>query len=124
ENVVADNRYALTIGGRFQPMRHIGLLGVDPAALSQDDPITSGLNTINFGLAGHFELAEGATAKLTPLVKSSVEAMLMPSDRFQFLPNPEELLSSFSPSGKEYVLAARLEGPLKSAFPDGPPKKD
>jgi ABC-type uncharacterized transport system involved in gliding motility auxiliary subunit len=120
-NVVTDNRYALSIGGRFQPMRHIGLLGLDSQAMSRDDPITSGLNSINLGLAGHFELAEGATAKLTPLLESSVESALMPADRFQFLPDPEELLNGFTPAGKEYVLAARLEGPLKSAFPDGPP---
>jgi ABC-type uncharacterized transport system involved in gliding motility auxiliary subunit len=45
----------------------------------------------------------------------------MPAERFQFLPDPEELLNGFTPSGKEHVLAARLEGPLKSAFPDGAP---
>jgi len=123
-NVVTDNRYALSIGGRFQPMRHIGLLGLDGQAMSQDDPITSGLNSVNVGLAGHFELAEGAMAKLTPLITSSVESALMSSDRFQFLPDPEELLSSFTPTGKEYVIAARLEGPLTSAFPDGPPGGD
>jgi ABC-type uncharacterized transport system involved in gliding motility auxiliary subunit len=120
-SVVTDNRYALSIGGRFQPIRHIGLLGLDAEAMSQDDPITSGLSTVNFGVAGHFELAEGATAKLTPLLTSSVESEVMPSDRFQFLPDPEELLNGFTPSGKQHVLAARLEGPLKSAFPDGAP---
>ena len=121
-NVVTDNRYALSIGGRFQPVRHIGLLGLDGQAMSQDDPITSGLNSVNLGLAGHFELAEGATAKLTPLLTSSVESALMASDRFQFLPDPEELLDSFTPAGKEFVLAARLEGPLTTAFSDGPPE--
>jgi ABC-type uncharacterized transport system involved in gliding motility auxiliary subunit len=120
-DVVADNRYALSIGGRFQPVRHIGLVGLDAAAMSQDDPITSGLSSVNLGLAGHFELAEGATAKLSPLLSSSVESALLPVDRFQFLPDPAELLNGFIPSGKQYVLAARLEGPLKSAFPDGPP---
>ncbi|HEX7236411.1 MAG TPA: Gldg family protein [Gammaproteobacteria bacterium] len=120
-NVVADNRYALSIGGRFQPVRHIGLVGLDKEAMSQDDPITSGLGSVNFGLAGHFELAEGATAKLTPLISSSVESELMPTERFQFLPDPEELLKKFTPSGKTYTLAARLSGPLKSAFPDGAP---
>jgi ABC-type uncharacterized transport system involved in gliding motility auxiliary subunit len=120
-NVVADNRYGLSISGRFQPVRHIGLLGLDADAMSQDDPITSGLGSVNFGVAGHFELAEGAKATLTPLVKSSVESELMPAERFQFLPDPEELLKGFTPSGKEYVLAARLSGTLTSAFPDGPP---
>jgi ABC-type uncharacterized transport system involved in gliding motility auxiliary subunit len=120
-NVVADNRYGLSISSRFQPVRHIGLIGLDADAMSQDDPITSGLGTVNFGVAGHFELAEGAKATLTPLIKSSVESELMPADRFQFLPDPEELLKGFTPSGKQYTLAARLSGPLSSAFPDGPP---
>jgi len=120
-NVVADNRYGLSISSRFQPVRHIGLIGLDADAMSQDDPITSGLGTVNFGVAGHFELAEGAKATLTPLLKSSVESELMPAERFQFLRDPEELLKGFTPSGKEYTLAARLSGPLSSAFPDGPP---
>jgi ABC-type uncharacterized transport system involved in gliding motility auxiliary subunit len=120
-SVVTDNRYGLSIGGRFQPIRHIGLLGLDAEAMSQDDPITSGLSSVNLGVAGHFELADGATAKLTPLLTSSAESEAMPAERFQFLPDPAELLNGFTPSGKEYVLAARLEGPLKTAFPDGAP---
>lgn len=122
-SVVTDNRYGLSIGGRFQPIRHIGLIGLDAEAMSQDDPITSGLSSVNLGVAGYFALAEGATAKLTPLLTSSVESEAMPADRFQFLPDPAELLNGFTPSGKEYVLAARLEGPLKTAFPDGAPAR-
>src|SRR5688572_27486804 len=87
-SIVADNRYGLTIGNRSQQMRHIGLLGLEAAAMSQDDPITSGLSSVNIGLAGYFELADGATAKLTPLLRSSVESEAMPADRFQFLPDP------------------------------------
>jgi ABC-type uncharacterized transport system involved in gliding motility auxiliary subunit len=89
--------------------------------MSSDDPITAGLTSVNVGVAGYFELAEGATAKLTPLLRSSVESEAMPADRFQFLADPSELLQNFTPGGKELVLAARLEGPLKSAFPDGAP---
>jgi ABC-type uncharacterized transport system involved in gliding motility auxiliary subunit len=120
-SVVTDNRYGLSVGGRFQPVRHIGLIGLDAAAMSQDDPITSGLSSVNLGVAGHFALADGATAKLTPLLSSSVESEAMPADRFQFLPDPAELLNGFTPGGKPFVLAARLEGPLKTAFPDGAP---
>jgi ABC-type uncharacterized transport system involved in gliding motility auxiliary subunit len=120
-SVVADNRYGLSVGGRFQPIRHIGLIGLDAAAMSQDDPITSGLNSVNLGVAGYFALADGATAKLTPLLSSSVESEAMPTDRFQFLPDPAELLNGFTPGGRQFVLAARLEGPLKTAFPDGAP---
>jgi ABC-type uncharacterized transport system involved in gliding motility auxiliary subunit len=124
QSIIADNRYGLSIGGRFQPVRHIGLLGLDAEAMSQDDPITAGLNQVNVGLAGYFEPAPGATAKLTPLLSSSVESEVMPADRFQFLPDPEELLRNFTPGGKQFVIAARLEGPLKSAFPDGAPASE
>lgn len=120
--VVADNRYALSIRGGIRPIRHIGLVGVDADALSQDDVISSGLGTVNLGVAGHFTLADGATAKLTPLITSSDEAEVLTSDRFQFLPDPSELLTGFAATGTKYVLAARLEGPIKSAFPDGPPE--
>jgi hypothetical protein len=39
------------------------------------------LNLVNVGIAGHFELAEGATATLTPLLQSSLESRLMPGNR-------------------------------------------
>ena len=37
-----------------------GLIGLDAEAMSQDDPITSGLSSVNLGVAGYFELADGA----------------------------------------------------------------
>jgi ABC-type uncharacterized transport system involved in gliding motility auxiliary subunit len=47
--------------------------------------------------------------------------MTLSASRFRFLPDPETLLNDFAPTGEQYVIAARLSGPLKSAFPDGPP---
>jgi ABC-type uncharacterized transport system involved in gliding motility auxiliary subunit len=120
-DVVTDNRYALSIRSGVRTIRHIGLLGLDAAAMSQEDVVSSGLGSVNFGLGGHFTLADGASVKLTPLLTSSPESALLPTERLQFLPNPDELLNDFLPSGMRYVLAARLEGPLTTAFPDGPP---
>jgi ABC-type uncharacterized transport system involved in gliding motility auxiliary subunit len=120
-DVVADSRYGLNIRMGQRPTRHVGLLGLDMDAMTQDDPITSGLGSVNVGLAGYFKLAEGAATKLTPLLKSSAEAETLPATRFQFLPDPSELLNGFKATGTQYVIAARLEGPLKTAFPDGPP---
>jgi ABC-type uncharacterized transport system involved in gliding motility auxiliary subunit len=89
--------------------------------MSQEDVISSGLGSVNLGLSGYFTLADGAATKLAPLLTSSTESAALPAERFQFLPDPGELLNGFKATGKQYVLAARLEGPLKTAFPDGPP---
>ena len=121
--VVADNRYALSVttGLSPRPVRHLGLLGLDETATDSEDVITDGLFNINLGTAGHFSVAEGSTVELQPLLSSSNDAAVMPAIQMQMLTDPEALLDNFAPSGESYILAARLTGPLNSAFPDGPP---
>ena len=121
--VVADDQYALAVSGGFgqRPIRHLGLLGVDSSGLNLEDVITADLNSVNLGSAGFFSMAEEASARLVPLITSSNNAGVLPTDRFRFLPDPATLRDDFAATGETYVLAARLEGELPSAFPDGPP---
>ncbi|MEM7043315.1 MAG: ABC transporter, partial [Pseudomonadota bacterium] len=37
-------------------------------------------------------------------------------------PDPAKLIAEFQPSGETYTLAARVTGPIRSAFADGPPE--
>jgi ABC-type uncharacterized transport system involved in gliding motility auxiliary subunit len=92
--------------------------------MSTDDIVTSGLASINLGTAGSFSVADGSDTTLVPLLTSSTSAGTLPTIQFQFLSDPAALLDGFIPSGETYVLAARLEGALTSAFPDGPPATD
>ncbi len=125
ENVVADDRYALQIGGGFgAPVRHIGLIGLDNAALNPDDIVTADLGSINLGTAGHFSISEESDATLVPLLTSSAASSTMPTIQFQFLSDPAALLDGFVATDESYVLAARLEGAISSAFPDGPPSAE
>ena len=120
--VVADDINALSVTMGFgRTVRHIGLVGVGAEGLDQQDVITTGLETINIGTAGHFKAAREDGPELTPLITSSERAALVPAIRFQFLSDPGQLLNDFVPSGERYVLAARLSGRLETAFPDGPP---
>ncbi len=121
--VVGDNLNALAVNTEFgaRPVRHVGLLGLTNASINADDVVSAGLGSINLGTAGHFTLAEDSGVTLVPLLTSSGESALFDSSRFQFLPDPGELLNEFTVTGESYVLAARLEGPLTTAFPDGPP---
>ena len=124
--VVADNQYALSVttGLSMRPVRHLGLLGLDATAIDPEDVITDGLYNINVGTAGHFSVADDSTAQLQPLLSSSSNAETLPAIQMQMLTDPEALLDNFAPSGESYILAARLTGPLGSAYPDGPPAEE
>jgi ABC-type uncharacterized transport system involved in gliding motility auxiliary subunit len=47
--------------------------------------------------------------------------MLMDATRVRVEPNPTRILADFRAEGRRHVIAARLRGALRSAFPDGPP---
>lgn len=122
QDVVADAQLALQISGPGRrPMRHFGFLGLTTAELNGDDVVTGDLNTINVATAGHFRSTEEGAASVEPLFTSSVTAATMPATRFSFLPDPSALQDGFSPSGEQYVIAARVSGTLPTAFPNGKP---
>jgi ABC-type uncharacterized transport system involved in gliding motility auxiliary subunit len=100
------------------PVRHAAILGFNKADLNKDDVITANLDSINVSTAGYFGLAKDATSKLVPLLQTSDQSMSVPVDRVKFLPDPAALLNDFKPSGERYVVAARLEGKFKTAFPE------
>ena len=122
--VVADNQLALSIstGAGLRPIRHLGLLGLNNAAMDNDDVITDGLSTLNLGSTGHFTLLDGSTAEIEPLLTSSLDAALLPAIQVQMLSDPEMLQDGFMPTGESYILAARITGQLTTAFPDGQPQ--
>jgi len=118
--VVLDRSHALQVGTQpgAPPVRHAAILGFTKADLNRNDVITANLDTINVSTAGFFALAKDTQAKLVPLVQSSDQSMTVPTDRVKFLPDPATLLNGFKPSGEHYVIAGRLEGKFKTAFPE------
>lgn len=122
--VLADRGYALDVSTRPNqpPVRHLAILGFDRSALNQQDVVTGQLNTVNGSTCGSFKLSDGAPVTMIPLITSSDQAMPMPAERFQLLSNPATLNQGFQPTGQHYVVAARLQGMVKSAFP-APPSK-
>jgi ABC-type uncharacterized transport system involved in gliding motility auxiliary subunit len=121
--VVADRAHALSVStrGSESPVVHLGILGLDSSDFTQGDVITSGLSNVNVATAGSLEPAKDAKTKFEPLLKSSTDAALLPVERFAMLFDPSTLRDGFKPTGKSYVLAARVTGNVKSAFPAGPP---
>jgi ABC-type uncharacterized transport system involved in gliding motility auxiliary subunit len=120
--VVGDMKYALSLSTRTgEAVRHIGYIGLDKSAFNAKDVITTGLNNLNVAMAGSLKLKSGSTLTFEPLLESSDQAGILPVERFAFLSDPATLRDGFRPTGERYVIAARLSGKLKTAFPNGNP---
>ena len=132
DEVVADRGHALSVTLRQgeQPVEHLGILGLDKGSFTASDVITAGLSNVNVATAGYLEPLTGAQACqplksgqpcFEPLLQSSADAEPLPTARFRMLFDPATLLDGFKPTGKRYVLGARVSGNVHSAFPGGPP---
>ncbi len=121
--VLGDARKALSVTLRPNqpPVRHLGVQAFTREDFNSSDVITSGLDSINFMTAGVLQPRDGAGTTFEPLIQSSEVAALLPAERFSVLDDPTTLLDGFKATGERYVVAARVQGEIKSAFPDGPP---
>jgi gliding motility-associatede transport system auxiliary component len=132
DEVVADRGHALSVTLRQgeQPVEHLGILGLDKGSFATDDVITAGLSNVNVATAGYLAPLTGAQACepvkgghpcFEPLLQSSTDAEPLPVARFRMLFDPATLLDGFKPTGRRYVIGARVTGNVRSAFPGGPP---
>lgn len=109
--------------GRPIITRYVAWTTYGPENMDSNDVVTSQLRVVNFGTPGFFEKAEGATTNIEPLITSTESAGPFDAQMVRQNPQPAEILKEFKPQDKSYILAARITGKAKSAFPDGPPKK-
>jgi ABC-type uncharacterized transport system involved in gliding motility auxiliary subunit len=121
--VIGDLERGLEVRSSMQapPTRHIGILGLHHGDMDQKDVITASLDVINLATSGSLGVRPGAKITLEPLLSSSTSAAPLPAERFNALSDPSTLRDGFRPTGTRYTLAARLTGPLDSAFPQGAP---
>ena len=106
---------------RSQPVDYLPWITLKPENFAADDLTTSEIESMNLASAGSLRPKDGATTKFTPLITSSPEAMLIDTEKLKDRPDFFGLIREFKPSGVPYTLAARISGPVPSAFPDGPP---
>jgi len=117
---VADLGQALQVSlqqGR-PPVRHPAIIGVTAENLDSDDVVTGELETINAASAGAIALTEESPLSLQPLIQSSTQAGLLDAERLRFLSDPSELVAEVAPGNQALTIAARLSGPVESAYPN------
>lgn len=100
---------------------YVPWLAIPGERLNHDDVVTAELTQLNAASMGSIRKLDGATTTMTPLITSSNQAMLMEVKELDGDPNPQALAEKFKPTGETYVLAARISGQVKSAFPNGAP---
>jgi ABC-type uncharacterized transport system involved in gliding motility auxiliary subunit len=123
--VVGDGQAAMRVqamsNGRAVITQYLPWLDLTKSAVDTSDVVTSQLEVLKLFSAGALQPVEGATTKLQPLLQSSSDSMLIDSERLQLAPDPVGLINEFEPANQRYVLAGRITGSAKSAFPDGAP---
>jgi ABC-type uncharacterized transport system involved in gliding motility auxiliary subunit len=117
--VVLDRARALQIELAGSSLNHPAMLDLGAQELNRDDVVTASLQRINVSTAGYFDLTPAAHTRLIPLLQSSAEAEVVPTQRVLDASNdPTTLLQDYKADSAHYVLAARLRGTLDSAFPE------
>jgi ABC-type uncharacterized transport system involved in gliding motility auxiliary subunit len=121
--VIGDLERGLEVRTSMQspPIRHIGILGLSRADMDPKDVVTASLEKINLATVGSLAAHAGAKTTFEPLLMSSTSAAPIPAQRFNALTDPSSLRDGFKPTGVRYAIAARITGPVESAFPQGPP---
>lgn len=117
--VVLDRARALQIELAGSSLNHPAMLDLGSQELNRNDAVTASLQRINVSTVGYFDLAKDAQTRLVPLLQSSAEAEVVPTQRVLDASNdPTMLLQDYKADNAHYVLAARLRGTFESAFPE------
>ncbi len=119
--LAGDREAALPIAPQGEPVPMIVLMGLKDDAFSKTDVVTGNLKLVQTFTAGILRPKSDATTKFEPLLQTGEQSQEVDAMSVQFGLDPKSLLSGFVPSGERLVIAARVSGPAKSAFPDGKP---
>jgi len=125
DDVAGDKDLALKVsGGQGQmPVDSVVYIGLrqDKDVLDKSDFTTAQLKSLYIGFAGVLRKKDGATTTITPLFQTTKNSMRIEKSKIQFQASAAELLESFVSGGEKMMLAARINGPAKTAFPGGKP---
>ena len=119
--VLADSLYAtpVVVASGQTPVRHPGALTLPREAMAQHDISTWGVDRVTLLNSGTLMPLKKSRTTFTPLLQSSGRAYTFDGARFAQQDGFDSMLSEASIRGRPNVIAARIQGPAYSAFPDG-----
>ena len=109
---------AVQVGDPRNPVaRYPAWLHLTSDNFDAKDPVTANLQTLNLASVGALRALKGATTHFMPLVTSSDQASLLDASEIRMNARPQDLMEEIVPTGQKFVIAARLSGTAKTAFP-------
>jgi ABC-type uncharacterized transport system involved in gliding motility auxiliary subunit len=114
-------RVQAPVSGRTQTIDYIAWLSLGEDNLNRDDVVTADLSSLLMATPGILEKKQGASTTFAPLVSANADATEIAADKLRLFPDFLGLLADYKPVGHPLTLAARIQGMVKTAFPDGPP---
>jgi ABC-type uncharacterized transport system involved in gliding motility auxiliary subunit len=124
DRALADPQHGLVVSRGRSAGRsvHPALIGVPRAHLAERDVVTAAVDRVVFASPGAIR-DRPAGLRVEPLVRLPPSAGFAAAQRFTEVENPAALGRDLAPTRARPVVAARLTGELRSAFPQGPPEQ-
>lgn len=121
DKLLIDNLYAAsaTLGSSGPPVVHPARLNLPRQAMTTNDISTWKLSSVILSSSGALGRVKKSRITLTPLLQSSRQSALLDDAQFSPATALDSLFTQTSTPAQHYTVAARIEGPAYSAFPDG-----
>jgi len=118
--IAIDRRAATSVmTSKGKPVDYVVWLTLRKNYFNAEDFVTANLQSLVMASSGYLLKMPDATTQLTPLVHTSDQAMQLEAGYVKYGTKPTDLLQMYHPGGTPLVLAARIRGDVKSAFPEG-----
>ncbi|MBT6093675.1 MAG: GldG family protein [Rhodospirillaceae bacterium] len=114
-------RVNVRVGAQVAIADYVGWLTLRTGNFDRDDAAMADLQMINMGTAGILDVVKDAGTQMTPLIRTGMRSMAIDAARFAGQPDVIGMFRNFKAGSEPLTLAARVTGPVKTAFPDGPP---
>ncbi|MFL1545187.1 Gldg family protein [Pseudomonas sp. O39] len=120
DKLLVDHLYTLSssLSPEAPALRLAARLNLPRQAMTANDVSTWKLNAVVVSSSGALSRVRKGRTTLTPLLQSSRQSALMDTDRVAAAPAFDSLIDWTTP-GQRQVIAARIDGPAYSAFPEG-----
>ncbi len=120
----AARRVNITVGGKMTVTDYVAWLSLTPRNLDAGDVVTGDIRLLNLTTAGILDKTDAPGTTISPLAFTGLKSMEIGTEKILLQPDVIGMFRDFKPGDKPLMLAARVKGDVKTAFPNGPPKTD